>query len=583
LTLRYSLTPRHQHPSAAEQLGLSRLVAGLDALPAIVFVADRDQRVVAASAKAREAVAALGYATGDLVGETLARVHGSPDGLAQSLTDGSKAHEHKFKQNGKVFKATIRPLSDGGAVTGYAVSWEDQTRRSVAETELGRVLSMLESLPTSTICADPDLTMRYVNPAGKRSLEALKAVLPFGGSEIDGHPLPKFFDRPDEVAAILVQPQNLPYRARVVRGTETIDLLVSATYDYSKVYIGPMLTWDVVTERVSAEQTIARSHERESHDAAELRNKVDALLAVVSAAAEGDLTRPVTVQGSDAIGQLGEGLSRLLSDLRTSVGGIAAHAGTLASASTELTAISGSLQEAAEVTTQQAEVVALAAGEVSRNVQTVAAGSEEMGSSIREIARNAADAARVASEAVQLVDRTNTVMAQLGESSQEIGKVLKLITAIAQQTNLLALNATIEAARAGEAGKGFAVVAKEVKELARETARATEDIGQRVSAIQNDSGRATTAIREIGGTITRISDIQTAIAGAVEEQTATTSEMGRNISEGARATQEISQTIGGVAQAAKRTSDGGANVRDAVTDLARLATDLHQLIGRFTY
>jgi methyl-accepting chemotaxis protein len=578
------LTSRHQHQSSTDPLGVPRLLSGLDALPGIVLLADRDQRIVALSGKARDTIAALGYATGEMVGESLAKVHGSPANFAEGLGTGGKPEwEHKLKQNGKVYKATLRALFEDGTIVGYAASWEDQTRRSVAETELGRVLSMLESLPGNTICADPDLTMRYVNPAGKRSLEALKSVLPFGGSEIDGLPMQNFFDQPEQVAAILVRPENLPYRARVSRGPETIDLLVSATYDYSRTYIGPMLTWEVVTERVTAEQTIARSHERESRDAAELRSKVDALLSVVSAAAEGDLTRPVTVQGADAIGRLGEGLTRLLTDLRQSVGGIARHAGTLASASTELTAISGTLQEAAEVTTQQAQVVTAAAEDVSRNVQTVAAGSEEMGSSIREIARNAADAARVASEAVHLVERTNGVMAQLGASSHEIGKVLKLITTIAQQTNLLALNATIEAARAGEAGKGFAVVAKEVKELARETAKATDDIGQRISAIQTDSDRAAAAIREIGGTITRISDIQTAIAGAVEEQTATTSEMGRNITEGARATQEISQTIGGVAQAAKRTSDGGANVRDAVTDLARLATDLHTLIGRFTY
>jgi methyl-accepting chemotaxis protein len=583
MTLRYSLRPKHQHQSAADPLGAPRLLASLEALPGIVFLADREQRIVASSAKARSTVAALGFATGDLVGESLAVAHGSPRGFEAAVGAATKPYEHKFKQDGKAFRATIQPLMEDDRVVGFSVSWDDQTRRAVAETELGRVLSMLESLPTCTICADPDLTMRYANPAGKRSLEALAAVLPFRGAEIDGQSLTRFFDRPEEVAAILLHPENLPYRARVARGPETIDLLVSPTYDYTKVYIGPMLTWEVVTDRVTAEQTIARAHERESREANDLRTKVDSLLAVVSAAAEGDLTRAVTVQGSDAIGRLGEGLSRLLSDLRESVGGIAQHAGTLASASTELTSISATLQETAEVTTRQADVVTSAADEVSRNVQTVAAGAEEMGASIREIARNAADAARVANEAVQLVERTNSVMAQLGESSQEIGKVLKLITTIAQQTNLLALNATIEAARAGESGKGFAVVAKEVKELARETARATDDIGHRISAIQNDSTRAATAIREIGSTITRISDIQTVIAGAVEEQTATTSEMGRNISDGARATREISQTIGGVAQAAKRTSDGGANVRDAVTDLARLATDLHTLIGRFTY
>ena len=174
-------------------------------------------------------------------------------------------------------------------------------------------------------------------------------------------------------------------------------------------------------------------------------------------------------------------------------------------------------------------------------------------------------------------------MAQLGDSSQEIGKVIKLITSIAQQTNLLALNATIEAARAGEAGKGFAVVAKEVKDLAKETARATEEIGQRIDAIQGDTGRAVTAIRDIGGIISRISDIQTVIAGAVEEQTATTQEMTRNITAAARATGEISDTITSVAEAARSTSDSTATSQLAANEMASLAVDLRRLVGRFSH
>ena len=205
-------------------------------------------------------------------------------------------------------------------------------------------------------------------------------------------------------------------------------------------------------------------------------------------------------------------------------------------------------------------VVSAASEEVSKTAQAVATAVDQMNASIREIAKNAAEAAKVAATAVGVADTTNSSIAKLGESSAEIGKVIKVITSIAQQTNLLALNATIEAARAGEAGKGFAVVANEVKELAKETAKATEDISQKIEAIQADTNGAVTAIREISEIINRIADIQTTIASAVEEQTATTNEMNRNVAEAASGTRDITSAIGGLAAGTQETN---ARVADA--------------------
>jgi methyl-accepting chemotaxis protein len=187
----------------------------------------------------------------------------------------------------------------------------------------------------------------------------------------------------------------------------------------------------------------------------------------------------------------------------------------------------------------------------------------------------------VASQAVKVAETTNTTIAKLGESSAEIGQVIKVITSIAQQTNLLALNATIEAARAGEAGKGFAVVANEVKELAKETAKATEDIGRKIEAIQTDTQGAVTAIAEISGIINQINDLQNTIASAVEEQSATTNEIGRNIAEASQGSSEIAQNIGGVAQAAKSTAEGASNSQAAAAELARMAVELQKLVGQF--
>ena len=253
---------------------------------------------------------------------------------------------------------------------------------------------------------------------------------------------------------------------------------------------------------------------------------------------------------------------------------------SLNQSSTNLNSISQLMGSSAEETSSQATLVSAASEQVSRSVQTVAAGTEEMAASIREIAKNAGEAARVASTAVNMANSTNATISKLGDSSIEIGKVIKVITSIAQQTNLLALNATIEAARAGEAGKGFAVVANEVKELAKETAKATEDISRKIETIQGDTKGAVAAIGQISSVINQINDISNSIASAVEEQTATTAEMSRNITEAARGSAEIVENIGGVATAAKETSSGAATTQEAAMELSSIATSLNKIASQ---
>ncbi len=302
---------------------------------------------------------------------------------------------------------------------------------------------------------------------------------------------------------------------------------------------------------------------------------------VLDSVADGDLTVVAMAEGRDEVGMMSEAVNRATASIRQTVSALSDSARTLADSSHRLSASAEAIAGNAHDTSTQTGLLASASEDVSRSVQTVAAGTEEMGSAIREISRSANDAAGVAAQAVTEAATTNATVAKLGDSSAEIGNVVRVITQIAEQTNLLALNATIESARAGEAGKGFAVVANAVKELAQETAKATEDISRRVEAIQADTGGAVAAIERISEIIAQINDYQTTIASAVEEQTATTTEMSRSIMEASNGTATIATNIAGVADAARTTTATVGETQNAAQEMARMSAELQTVVSRF--
>jgi methyl-accepting chemotaxis protein len=289
----------------------------------------------------------------------------------------------------------------------------------------------------------------------------------------------------------------------------------------------------------------------------------------------------LAITSGDELGKAGEALNRMKNHLRTTIQSIAVTAQHVATASEELSSTSQQISANSEETSAQANVVTQAVQQVNQNLQSVSTGGEEMTSTIQSIATNAHEAATIASNAVQTAQAANATVGKLGDSSREIGEVIKVITSIAQQTNLLALNATIEAARAGEAGKGFAVVANEVKELAKQTAKATEDISRKIGTIQTDTKGAVEAIGTITGIIGQINDISGTIATAVEEQSATTNEMTRNVADAAKGSGEITHNIAGVAEAARGTSNSASESLKASNELAGMAAELHNLVAQF--
>ncbi|MDR9893564.1 methyl-accepting chemotaxis protein [Aetokthonos hydrillicola Thurmond2011] len=314
-----------------------------------------------------------------------------------------------------------------------------------------------------------------------------------------------------------------------------------------------------------------------------ITERIRSISQITLAVAQGDLSKQIEAQNAGEFKQLTDNVNQMIANLQASLKQMADVSTAVASSSEELTAVSKEMTQNATQTSEQATSASASAEQVSTNALSVATAVEEMNASIREIAKNASEGAKVAINAVKTADRTNKTITKLGQSSVEIGKVIKVITSIAQQTNLLALNATIEAARAGDAGKGFAVVATEVKELARQTAKATEDISQRIEAIQTDTDDAVSAITQITGVINQINDIQNTIASAVEEQTATTNEISRNVSEAAKGSADIAKSISIVAINAQSTTIGASNTSQAASELLSMAVDLQKVVSKFKY
>jgi methyl-accepting chemotaxis protein len=377
-----------------------------------------------------------------------------------------------------------------------------------------RLSNMVDKSPINTMLATPDGLMTYMNENSLKTLKSLEQYLPDKAANLTGKSIDWFHKNPAHQRRIIGDPKNLPFKSIISVGPEKLDLLVTAIFDDKGSYVGPMVTWDIITTKIE-----------------------------------------------------------LITDLTKA-------AEDLASSASNVLGISSSLSVSAEETSAQANTASVASEEVNAGVQTVASSMEEMVASIKEITKTTNEASSMSNEAMKMAKNANLIINQLGESSMDIGNVIKVISSIAQQTNLLALNATIEAARAGEAGKGFAVVANEVKELAKQTAKATSDITKKIETIQADSKNAVEAIADISNAIEKVNGYASNIAASVEEQAATTNEVTRIVTESAEGVKQINENISQVSMAAASTGKDASSSQTAAKVVGEISESLKKYVAR---
>lgn len=445
-----------------------------------------------------------------------------------------------------------------------------------------RLQQALDASSASIVVADASNRIIYSNESAYRALKLIEAEFQRSNPQFSA-------DRLEESCwnDLHPNPQSRPL-------LKNLDHRHEETIEYGdfifRLTANPIVTKDGqkhgviaelqdITRKVEAER--AREIEIEQRKTQEIDARVDVLLDIVNSAVKGDLTRHVSITGDDVVGRMGRGIETLLHELKESLSHIRSSASALKSASGDLAGTSDEIDNMAIHASDDMISMTSTSTTMKDEIDSVANAMQEMSMAITHIALNAGEAAEVANQAVGLAESTDSTVRQLSDSSANIGNVLKVITSIAEQTNLLALNATIEAARAGDAGKGFAVVANEVKELAKGTAKATEEIGKSIEAIQINSGDAVQAITSISQTIKRISSIQNVIASAVIEQTTNTTDMSLSVHNAAQNSDSISEKTCNLAAGINQTKQSVTRLQSTSSDISGLAEELRRRVEKF--
>ncbi len=437
-------------------------------------------------------------------------------------------------------------------------------RRATAALEKAAIV---ENVPVNVMLANNEGIITYMNPASEKTLRTIENQLPIKVDTIVGKSYDIFHKNAAHQRRLLADPKNLPHKAEIKVGTDTLSLAASAVYDSAGKYAGPMVIWEVITEKLLAEQREQDLRQRERENQEALRHKVDQILSVVNAGAEGDLTAELTVTGEDAVGELANGLRRMMGDLRDII--------------TQVIDGASQFTEGARVVSESSQTLAQGAQTQSASVEQMSATIEELTRSIEAVKDNAAGASDVAQQTSTLatdggaaVRKSVDAMERIKASSTQISEIIQVISEIASQTNLLALNAAIEAARAGEHGLGFAVVADEVRKLAERSSEAAKEISTLIKESTQRVGEGATLSAQTGEALNRIIDSAQATAKKITEIASAAVEQAQSAVEVSKAIQQISQVT-------EQAAAGSEEMASSSEQLGAQASSLRDLVARF--
>ncbi|MGQ0635670.1 MAG: methyl-accepting chemotaxis protein [Planctomycetaceae bacterium] len=538
-----------------------------------LVMADRDLNIVymnpASIQQLRKLQHLLPCLVDEMIGKSIDIFHKQPEMQRRLLADPRNLpHRAKIRLGDEILDLTAVAIKDSqGNYVGPMINWEVITEAEKAQQEQQRLRQMVENAAVRLIMADRDFKIVYMNPASIQALRRLEHLLPCRVDEILGKPIDIFHKNPEMQRRLLSDPRNLPHRATIKLGDELLDLWVTAIRDAQGEYIGPMVTWEVITEQERAKEREQRLQEEQQSARAELERKVNSLMRVVTVAADGDLTSEIEVRGDDDMGRLAAGLGKMLADLRDVIGQVVEAAGQQNEGARTIAESSGNLSEGAQ---SQAA-----------SVEEMTASVEQLIGSIEVISKSAAGSKAQADETVALakgggatVTEAVNSMRLIQKSSEQINDIIQVISEIASQTNLLALNAAIEAARAGEHGLGFAVVADEVRKLAERSSEAAKEITQLIKESSRRVVEGADLSEKVGISLKSIVDAVDKTASGIARIAESTESQAASATEVKAAIRSVSQTTESNAAAAEE-------MAASAEQLGAQAQSLRDLVSRF--